>query len=77
MLPLAAEDLNVEQMADAFESVRGGQRPDTTPVPTQALEGVPEDMQRMFKVSVVSLAADVSKLDQLKAEHPHSMHRCK
>lgn len=50
VLPLAAEDLNMEQLADAFESVRGGSRPDTTPLPPQALAGVPDDLQRMFKV---------------------------
>lgn len=48
---LAADDLDIEQVADAYEA-SGRPRPDTQPVPKEVMDGLPEDMKLMFKVSI-------------------------
>lgn len=50
-IPLAADELDIEQVVDAYKAAER-QRPDTKPLPPQALENLPEDMKLMIKVSV-------------------------
>lgn len=51
-IPLAADDLDIEEVADAYKA-SGRQRPDTKPS-KESLDTLPEDMKQMFHVSIRS-----------------------
>ena len=48
-IEFANDELSIDEVAQAYQDVKGT-RPDTTPLPQEALAGAGEDMNAMFKV---------------------------